>query len=90
MDSHPKRKKIVEDVNDDDGLVISSFGVVLDVNERGKMFYRALRDMVEIMYRRHFHLQYKNQSSDSKNQFLFILQESFLEPWSMRPVRLVI
>ena len=69
MESHPKRTKNVKDVNDDDGddLFMNSCGVVLEVNERGKMFYRALRDMVEIMYRRHFHLQYKNQSSDSKN-----------------------
>ena len=38
MKSHPKRKKIVKDVNDNDGLVISSSRVVLEVNERGKCF----------------------------------------------------
>jgi hypothetical protein len=50
MGSHPKRTKMVKDVNDDDGLVISSSGVVLEVNERGKLFYKALRDIVERTY----------------------------------------
>jgi len=38
MESRPKRKKKFNDVNDYDGLVISSSGVVLEVNERGKLF----------------------------------------------------
>jgi hypothetical protein len=33
-------QKILKDVNDDDDLVISSSGVVLEVNERGKLFYK--------------------------------------------------
>jgi hypothetical protein len=36
----------MKDVNDDD-LVLSSSGVVLEVNERGKLFYKTLRDIVE-------------------------------------------
>jgi hypothetical protein len=54
------------------------------------MFNKALRDIVERTCRRHFHLQYKNQSSDSKNQVIHIPQIAFLEPWSMRLVRLAI
>jgi hypothetical protein len=90
MESRLKRTKIVKDVNDDHSLVINSYGVVLEVNARGKMFYIYLRDIVERTYRRNFHLQYKNQSNDSKNQVIRILQEVFPEPWSMRPVRLAI
>jgi hypothetical protein len=45
---------------------------------------------VERMYRCTFHLQYKNQPNDSKNQVIYKLQEAFLEQWSMRPVRLAI
>jgi hypothetical protein len=67
MEYLPKRTKIAKDVNDDDGLVIISSGVVVKVNERCKLFYRALRDIVERTYRRNFDLQCKNQSSDSKN-----------------------
>jgi hypothetical protein len=88
MESHPTRKKNVKDVNDDDDLVISSYGVVLEDNEKGKLFYRSLSDIVEGMYRLIIHLQYKNQSSDSKNRVIHTLQESFSEPWSMRPMRL--
>jgi hypothetical protein len=50
MQSRPKSTKIVKDVNDDNGLVISSSRVVLEVNERGKMFYRALRAILEKPY----------------------------------------
>jgi hypothetical protein len=57
MEYCPKRTKNVKDVNYDDDLVISSSGVVLEVNEMGKMFYRYLRDIVERMYIHHFHLQ---------------------------------
>jgi hypothetical protein len=64
----------MKDVKDDDNLVISSNGVVLEVNERGKLFYKTLRDIVERMYRRTFHLQYKNQLNDSKNQVIDKLQ----------------
>jgi len=56
MEPHPKRTKKFKDVNDDDVLVINSFGVVLEVNERGKLFYKALRDIVERTYRHNFHL----------------------------------
>ena len=51
-------------------LVLSSFGEVLQLNERGKYFYSAMRDILEITYRRTLHLQYKNQSSYSKNQVI--------------------
>jgi hypothetical protein len=80
----------MKDVNDDDNLVISSSGVVLEVNERGKLFYKTLRDILEITYKHTFHLQYKNQSNDSKNQVIHKLHEAFMEQWSMRPVRLAI
>jgi hypothetical protein len=78
MECHPKRTKFLKDVKDDDNLVISSTGVVLEVNERGKLFYKTLRDIVERTYRHTFHLQYKNQSNDSKNQVIHKLQEEFL------------
>jgi hypothetical protein len=90
MESPHKRTKMVKDVNDDDDLVISSSEVVLEVNEMGKMFYKSLKDIVERTYRSHFHLQYKNQSSDSKNLVIHLLQEAFPEPWSMRHMRLAI
>ena len=64
--------------------------MVLEVNERGKTFYKTLRDLVERMYRHSFHLQYKNQSSGSKNQILSKLQDEFLENWLMRHVRILI
>jgi hypothetical protein len=50
MESHPKRTKIVKDVNDDDNLVISSSGVMLEFIERGNFFNRALRDIVLLDY----------------------------------------
>ena len=84
-----KKRKKIEHANENE-LLLSSSGVVLEVNERGKNFYKSLRDLVERMYRRFFHLQYKNQSSDSKNQILSKLQEEFPENWSMRHVRLLI
>ena len=62
----------------------------MQVNERGKNFYKSLRDLLERMYRRSFHLQYKKQSNDSKNQILSKLQEEFPENWSMRHVKLLI
>ena len=64
---HPKK---IKDVNEYDTLVLSSAGEVLQVNERGKCFYETLRDIVEITYRRTFHLEYKNKSRDSKNQVI--------------------
>jgi hypothetical protein len=36
----------MKDVSDDD-LVLSSSGVMLEVDERGKLFYKTLRDIVE-------------------------------------------
>jgi hypothetical protein len=71
-------------------LVLGSFGVVLEVNERGKLFYKTLRDIMEIMYRHTFHLQYKNQSKDSRNKVIHKPHELFMEQWSMRPTRLTI
>ena len=76
------RKKIMEYSNDDQ-LVLSSSGVVLEVNRREKQFYNTMRDKVERTYMRTFHLQYKNQSNDLKNQVICKLQEAFLEIWSM-------
>ena len=74
----------MKDVNyDDDTLVLSSSGEGLQVNERGKCFYNTVRDIVEGTYRHNFHLQYKNQSSDSKNHVIQKLHEAFLEQWSM-------
>ena len=78
----------IEEANENEFLVSSS-RVVLEVNERGKNFYKSLSDLVEWMYRRSFHLQYKNQYKDSKNQILSKLQEEFLENWSMIHVRLL-
>ena len=89
MEFRPKKIKIIEDVNDDE-LVLSSFGVVLKVSERGENFYKTMRDIVEQTYRRTFHLEYINQSNDSKNQVIYKLHEVFAEKWSMRPVRLAI
>ena len=71
-------------------MLLSSSRVVLEANERGENFYKTLRDLVEKMYIISFHLQYKNQSNDSKNKILFKLQEEFLENWSMRHARLLI
>ena len=64
-----RKEKKIEHANENEFL-LSSFGVVLEVNERGKNFYKSLRDLVERMYRHFFYLQYKNQSNDSKNQIL--------------------
>ena len=79
----------MKDVNyDDDTLVLSSSGEVPQVNERGKCVYNTMRYIVERTYRCTFHLYYKNQSSDSNNQVIQKLQETFLEQWSIRSVRL--
>ena len=59
----------MEDANDDH-LVLSSSGVVMKVNRRGKEFYNAMRDIVERTNRHNFHLQYRKQSNDSKNKFI--------------------
>ena len=64
-----KKIKIKKNVNDDE-LVISSTIVILEVNERGKQYFKTLRDIRERMYRHTFHLQYKNQSNDSKNRVI--------------------
>ena len=45
---------------------------------------------MEQMYRFSFHLQYKNQSNDSKNKILSKLQEEFPENWSISHVGLLI
>ena len=68
----------MKNVNDDE-LVISSTGVVLEDKERGNRFYKSLRDIVKRMYRHIFHLQYKRQSNDSKNWVISKLQEVFME-----------
>ena len=80
---------MIEDVNDDE-LVLSSSRVVLEINQRGEFFNRTMRDIVEQTYRRIFHLQYRNQSNDSKNRVIFKLREAFPEQWSMRPIKLAI
>ena len=82
----PQIYKIKKNVNDYD-LVISSTRVVLEDNERGKQFYKTWRNIVERIYRRSFHLQYKKQSNDSKNHVISKLQEVFKELWALRPVR---
>ena len=84
-----RKEKKIEHANENEFL-LSSSGVVLEVNESGKNFYKSLRDLVERMYRSSFHLKYKNQSNDSKNQILSKLQEEFPENWSMRHVILLI
>jgi hypothetical protein len=71
-------------------LVLISSGVVLEVIEREKLFYRTLRDLVERTYRHTFNLQYTNQSTDSKNEVIHKLQEAFWEQLSMRSMRLAI
>ena len=81
----------MKDVNyDDDTLVFSSFGEVLQVNERETFFYNTMMDIVKTTHIHTFHLQYKNQCSNSPNQVIQKLQEEFLEQWSMRSVRLAI
>jgi hypothetical protein len=64
--------------------------VVLEVNGRGKLFYTALRVIVERTYRHTFHLRHKNKSSDSRSQVICKLKELFSEPCSMRPMRLTV
>ena len=78
MECHPKKIKIIRDINDDE-LVLNSSGVVLEVNAMREFFYKTMRNIVERTYKRNFHLQYKNQSNDSKNQVIYKLQEMFLE-----------
>ena len=56
VECRPKRKKIMKVVNDDDKLVINSSQVVPKINERGKLFHKNMKDVVERMYRRTFHL----------------------------------
>lgn len=53
---HLKKRKIIEHVNDDE-LVLSSSGVVLEVNERGNYFYNIMKYLLEQMYKHTFHLQ---------------------------------
>ena len=77
----------MEDANDDK-LVLSSSGVVLEVNERGKRFYKTMRGIVDRMYRHSFHLWYKAQSNESKNYVIFKLRQPFWEHMSMRDARL--
>ena len=43
----------MEDANDDE-FVLSSFGVVLEVNKRGTNLNKTMRDIVERNYRRTF------------------------------------
>ena len=52
------------------------------------MFLYTLRDIMEKTYRCTFHLQYKTQSTVSKNQAIHKQQKTFLEQWSMQHVRL--
>ena len=50
MECRPKKIIIVKDVNDDEMFVLISFGEVLEVNERGKCFYKTMREIVERTY----------------------------------------
>ena len=86
----PQRIKIVKGVKEDEMLVLSSIGEALQVNKRGKYFYKTLRDIVERSYRCTFHIKYKSQFTDSKNQVIHKLQEVFPKQWLMRYVRLTI
>ena len=47
-------------------------------------------DIMERTYIRTFHLQYKNQSNDSKDHVICRIQVVFPKQWSMRHVRLAI
>ena len=76
MKCFPKKIKIMKDVNDGE-LVLNSFAVVLEVNERGGNFYNAMRDMVEITYRHYFHIHYKNQLNHSQNHSFFVIFHYF-------------
>jgi len=71
-------------------LVLSSSGVVLEINQKGGNFYRTMRNIVERTYRCTFQLQYRIQSNDSKNQVIFKLHKAFPKQWLVRPVRLAI
>jgi hypothetical protein len=58
----------MKDVNDNE-LVLISFGVVLEVNDKGGDFHKSMMDIEDITYIRHsFHLQYKNKYNESKNK----------------------
>ena len=50
-----RKEEKIEHANENE-LLLSSSGVVLEVNERGEIFYKSLRDLVERMYRHSFHL----------------------------------
>ena len=78
----------MKDVYDNDTQGHNSSREVLQSKKRAKCFYNTMRDIVERTYRCTFHLYYKNQSSDSNNQVIQKLQETFLEQWSIRSVRL--
>ena len=56
----------MEDANDDE-LVSSSSRVALEVNRRGKEFFKTMRDIVETTYRHTFNLHYINQSNYFKS-----------------------
>ena len=45
----------MEDANDDQ-LVLISYGVVLEVNRRGKEYYNTMRDIAERMHICTFHI----------------------------------
>ena len=51
-----KKEKKIEHANENEFL-LSSYGVVLEVNERGENFYKTLRDLVERRYILSFHVQ---------------------------------
>ena len=85
--SQPMKIKVVKDVNEDETLVLNLAREVIQVNQRGKCSYKTLRNITERTYRCTFHLQYKNQSTDSKNQVIYKLQESFPGQWLMQHVR---
>ena len=69
-------------------LVLTSAGEFLQVNQRGKYFYKTLRNIMKRRYRRTHHLQYRNQSIESKNRVIYKLHQAIPEQWSMQHARL--
>jgi hypothetical protein len=42
-------------------LVLGSFIVVMKVDDKRKIFYNTMRDILKIIYKCYFHLQYKKK-----------------------------
>ena len=78
----------MKDLNDDEMVVISR--VALEINEKGGgIFYKTMRDIVEIMYRCGLQLKYETKSIDSNNKILWT-KTSVYRGIERRPVKLVI